>query len=315
MTPTPAPGPSTPSTLGGPGWRPRARAHGEELGPVWAACGVSSAWAPLHEVLLAVPGDEQRFAEDPGTWLMLERPDLRTLRAQAKALGAAYAAEGVTVRWSLPSRPRPNHLFCCDLFFMTPEGAVLARMAAEQRAGEERGVAEALATLGVPVLLTPRGRATFEGADALWLDTSTVLVGTGRRTNAEGVAQLRWLLAGMGVQVVEAELSPGVQHLLGAVNPFAAGRAAALSTHLTPSLRQALSGWDLVELPPDEETETRRAMNFVTLGPGRVLMPGGCPRTRARLEAAGVVVVEAEVSEYVKAGGAMGCATGILRRG
>ena len=188
-------------------------------------------------------------------------------------------------------------------------------MAAEQRAGEERGVAEALATLGVPVLLTPRGRATFEGADALWLDTSTVLVGTGRRTNAEGVAQLRWLLAGMGVQVVEAELSPGVQHLLGAVNPFAAGRAAALSTHLTPSLRQALSGWDLVELPPDEETETRRAMNFVTLGPGRVLMPGGCPRTRARLEAAGVVVVEAEVSEYVKAGGAMGCATGILRRG
>lgn len=315
MTPTPPPGPSAPSTLGGPGWVSRQRPHSAELGSAWAPCGVASASAPLREVLLAVPGREQALVDDPGRWLMLERPDLGLLRAQAKALGAAYAAEGVVVRWSLPSQPRPNHLFCCDLFFMTPEGAVLARMAAEQRAGEERGVAEALAALGVPILLTPRGTATFEGADALWLDAHTVLVGTGRRTNAEGVAVLRALLSSMGVSVVEAELSPGVQHLLGAVNPIAERRAAALSAHLTPSLRSALAGWTLLELPPSEETEVRRAMNFVTLRPGRVLMPAGCPRTRAALEGAGVSVVEAEVSEYVKAGGAMGCATGVLRRG
>ena len=188
-------------------------------------------------------------------------------------------------------------------------------MAAEQRAGEERLVAQALADLGVPLLLTPRGDATFEGADAAWLDPRTVLLGVGQRTNRAAVAQIGPLLASMGVEVRVAELAGGVQHLLGAVNLVDVDLAFVRATQLTFSLREALCGWNLVELPDDDEVVGRRAMNFVTLGPRAVLLPTGCPRTRAVLEAHGVRVAEAEVSEYVKAGGAMGCATGILRRG
>ncbi|MBM4392969.1 MAG: amidinotransferase [Deltaproteobacteria bacterium] len=304
-----------PSTLGGHGWRGRAHSHAEELGSLWAACGVQSAVAPLREVLLAEPGPEQAMVDDPAAWLMFERPEPDRLAQQARDLAAAYTAQGVRVRWSRPSRPLPNHLFCCDLFFMTPEGAILARMASEQRAGEERGVAEALVAAGIPVLLAPRGRATFEGADAMWLDPRTVLIGAGRRTNAEAVAQIRPLLASMGISLRVADLGHGVQHLLGAVNPYDEGHAAVLSAHCGPSIREALRGWQLLELAPSEETEVRRAMNFVTLGPRRVLMPAGCPHARAQFEAAGMTVFEAEVSEYIRGGGAMGCATGVLWRG
>ena len=79
----------------------------------------------------------------------------------------------------------------------------MLRPAARQRAGEERFAAQELARLAVPVIFHPYGNATFEGADALWLDPATVLVGSGVRTNAAAVTQLRPLLNGMGVELLE----------------------------------------------------------------------------------------------------------------
>ncbi|MES2640523.1 MAG: arginine deiminase family protein [Myxococcota bacterium] len=320
MHPTPQPGPDAlPSTLGGPGWEPRAATHAAEIGTVWAPYAVRSHVAPLRDVLLALPGEEQEYPEDPDAWLMLDRPHLPTLRAQTEALATFYRSQGVTPHLFRPAAPKPNHLFQCDLFFMTPEGAILARMAARQRAGEERGTAEALASLGVPILLTPRGEALFEGADAMWLDEQTVLIGVGKRTNDAAVRQITPVLADMGVRVVPVEVGAGVQHLLGVVNLIRPDLAAVLSAHVTPSLRDALrtsSGGaiELIELGSDTETEDLRAMNFVTLAPGRIVMPARCPRTMARYEAHGVECHPVEVSEYVKAAGALGCLTGILSR-
>jgi N-dimethylarginine dimethylaminohydrolase len=57
------------------------------------------------------------------------------------------------------------------------------------------------------------------------------------------------------------------------------------------------------------------ALNFVTLGPRHVLMPAGCPLTRATYEAAGISCQEVEIEELLKAAGGMGCLTGILSRG
>ena len=55
-------------------------------------------------------------------------------------------------------------------------------------------------------------------------------------------------------------------------------------------------------------------MNFVTLAPGRIVMPARCPRTTAVYEAHDVECHAVEVSEYIKAAGALGCLTGILSR-
>jgi N-dimethylarginine dimethylaminohydrolase len=199
---------------------------------------------------------------------------------------------------------------------MTPGGAVVARMASAQRAGEERHAALALATAGFPILATVAGTATFEGADALWFDPGTVVVGTGFRTSGGGVSAVRAVLRDQGVDVVEVPLGPGVQHLLGAVTLLDERLAAIHATGATPQLRELLSrrGYRLVEFPVDRELTEGRGMNFVTLGPRRVLMPAGCPAARRRLESAGVDVECVEIGEYLKAAGGLGCLTAILTR-
>ena len=303
------------ATLGGPGFRPRQSPHAAELGRRWAPFAVCSEVAPLRAVTLSVPGVELAQIDDPDAVLMIGRPDLATLTAERAALAAAYVAAGVAVIDAAPPvPPPPNFLFQRDLYWMTPEGAVLARMAAEQRAGEERLMAAILAGLGVPILLSPRGLATFEGADALWLNPHTVLLGVGRRTNAAAVAQIEPLLRAMGVRLRVGALHPGVQHTLGSVNLLDEGLAAVLSDRLHPDLRAQLHDHHLIELPADGETLGGRAMNFVTLSPGKVLMPADCPRTADRLAAHGVEVVTVGISQYLLAAGGMGCATGILHR-
>ena len=319
-TPTPGPDLDQVATHGGPGWRPRTASHGEEIaeGAPWSPYAVSSEVAPLKAVLLAEPGDELEFEEDPDVHLMLERVDVETIRAQAEGVAEAYRAEGVEVHSFRSERtPPPNLIFMRDLFFMTPEGAVLARPAALQRAGEERFAAEALTRAGVPILRTLRGRSTFEGADALWLDSETVMVGVGLRTNDEAFVELKELLATLGVRARAVPMPQGVQHLLGVVN-LIDGDLAALHGGRAPSRLKvflASHGVETLTLPPGEELDQGRGLNFVTLAPRRVLMPAGCPGVRGQLEEAGVDVVEAEVGEYLKAAGALGCLTGILSRG
>ncbi len=101
-----------------------------------------------------------------------------------------------------------------DEWLMTPEGAVVGRPASTVRAGEERHVAARLAQLGIPICRTIGGQGTFEGADAMWLDAQTVLIGTGFRTNTQGARQLTDLLGEMGVTVLTTQLVKGAMHLI-----------------------------------------------------------------------------------------------------
>ena len=223
MPATLPPGTELPSTLMGAGWRGRAASHAEEIaeGRIWRPYGVRSAFAPLTAVLLTWPGDELAYDAPPNDMLMARRPDLSLMRVQAESIAAAYAAAGAAVHLIRPTaNAPPNLVFACDLFFMTPEGAILGRMAAEQRAAEPRLCAAALAEVGVALLATPRGRATFEGADALWLAPDRVLVGVGKRTNEAGFQLVRAVLAEMGVTALAVDLPSTVQHLLGCVNPI-----------------------------------------------------------------------------------------------
>ncbi len=310
---------SQPSTYGGPGWTPRARSHDEELdGGIWSVCGVDSEIGTLRQVLLSWPDEEMEFPELPDDWLMLRRPVLPDLQHQCRAVVEIYERLGVKVRLAKPKRRSlPNHIFQRDLYFMTPEGAVVARPAAEQRAGEERQAAESLARLGVPILMSFRGRETFEGADALWLDPKTVLIGVGLRTNDAAFDRLADLLEDFDVAAVKVPMpTQGVQHLLGVVNLIDRDLAAVRSGYAHPDLLDRFEerSIDVIDLPEHEEITEKGSMNFVALGPRRLLMPTDCPLTKARYEAAGVEVHECDVSEYLAAAGGLGCLTGIVHR-
>lgn len=304
------------ASFGGAGFLERKRSHADDIAcGVWARCGVVNEFAALREVLLALPGDEVEV-EDPDAALMLERVSASRMREQAYALAAIYEAHGVRVHWTRPRlAPQPNYIFQRDLFVMTPEGAMLARPASEQRSKEARDAQEALALLGVPILGMPRGHAHLEGADVLWISARRALVGVGRRTNVAGADFVRAQLSPLGVEVIIAEVPAEVQHLLGAIN-FVDDHLAVVNANVaTPAMHELLRKLEIERIDVGgEEVSVRRAMNFVALGPRSVVMPAHCPKTREALERRGVRCVECEVGEYIRAAGAIGCATGILRR-
>lgn len=307
------------ATYGGPGWSTRAAAHAEDVaaGDLWRRCGVRSEVTRLRQVVLAAPGAELEYPEEPDHWLMLERPSLPVAAAQLDGLAALYRAEGVVVHRARPAAaPPPNFLFQRDLFFATPEGVVLARPASPRRAAEARAAAEVLARLGVPILMTPRGGALFEGADALWVSADEVLVGLGVRTNRAAFDQLAGLLGDMDVTATPLPVPPATQHLLGVLDFVDRDLVVSREDRFTDAIAGALRerGIEALVVPATPEVTRGGAANFVTLAPRRVLMPAGCPETRRRYEDAGITALEVPLSELLKAAGGAGCLTGILER-
>jgi N-dimethylarginine dimethylaminohydrolase len=248
---------------------------------------------------------------------MLAPLDLALAQAQHDAMAQAYKRAGATVHYVDPSEmPLPNQMSIADLMFMTPEGVILARPASTVRAGEERWVARRLADLGAPVLRSLRGHATFEGADAAWLDPQTAIIGRGLRTNAEGAIQVGGVLREMGVEVIQVDLPYGTMHLMGMLRIVDRNLALAWPKRFVHAGVDALRdrGYQVAFLADETEPSHRSAFNFVTLGPREILMPAGCPTTQAFYEELGITCHTVEVQELRKAAGAIGCLTGIVER-
>ena len=304
------------AAYGGEAWSPRTAPLRDEIGRLWGRCGQQDEWGPLRAVLLHRPGAELQVP-DPDAAQLLASVDPERAAAEHDALAQAYRDEGVLVRYVQPAEaPTPNLMFCADLFVLTPEGAILGRPASTVRAGEERWVARRLADLGVPIVRTIRGQGTFEGADAMWLDARTVLVGRGLRTNAEGVRQVTATLAEMGVQTIAVDLPWGAMHLMGTLRIADRDLAIAWPGRLAVAAVEALRarGYRVLFLPEGPTPERTTALNFVTLGPGRVLMAEGYPVFERFFEKAGLACRTTPVAELCRAAGGIGCLTGIVER-
>lgn len=310
--------PTQNAAYGGPGWQPRTQTMAQEIGTLWADCGINSEYMPLRKVLLHKPGDELRAAqEDFNAVQMLAPLDVALAQQQHEAMAQAYRDHGVeVVMLEHPGQPSPNQMFMADLFAMTPSGAIVGRPASVVRAGEERWAARAIANHGMPILSSICGHGVFEGADLMWVSPTLALVAHGLRTNDEAFVQIEVALAAVGIEAVQVELPYGTMHLMGMLRivdkDLAIGWATRLSHRAVGVLREY--GYRLEWLPDELEAKERYSFNIVTLGPRKVLMPAGCPNTQAFYEGLGIECVTVDISELGKAAGSAGCLTGILQR-
>src|ERR1043165_1285659 len=148
--------------------------------------------------------------------------------------------------------------------------------------------------------ITPPG--LLEGGDVVWVDRRTVAVGRGYRTNDEGIAQLRLLLADSIDELFVVPLphwrgAGDVFHLMSIISPVDRDLAVVYSPLMPIPFREWLieRGIALVEVP-DAEFESMGA-NVLALAPRRCLMVAGNPKTRAAIERAGAEVIEYEGTE------------------
>jgi N-dimethylarginine dimethylaminohydrolase len=232
------------------------------------------------------------------------------LRANGAQVDAMPPADRVTL----------DSMYVRDASVVCDRGVILCQMGKQQRAGEPAAQAAVFRAMGLPILgaIEPPGR--LEGGDVAWLDSRTVAVGRGYRTNAAGIEQLHALLGDLVDEVIAVALphwrGPGdVFHLMSIISPIDRDKAVVYSPLMSVAFLERLieRGTTLIEVP-DEEFATMGA-NVLALSPGRCLMLAGNPETRARIERAGVEVVEYEGHEIsVKGGGGPTCLTRPLAR-
>lgn len=211
-----------------------------------------------------------------------------------------------------------NMMYSRDLLFMTPEGAILSNMFPAIRRGEVKYARRSLEKLCIPVLHKISGDATFEGADAIWIDKKHAIIGVGARTNKKGFEQIKKILNKMNI-VCDAlpNNQTKTQHLLGTLQIIDEKKALLRHEINNNALHEFLRSYkfSVINIPENEEVRQKQAMNIVTIAPNKIIMTAGCHETRSIYENAGVeVIAEIEIEELIKGTGGLACATGILSR-
>lgn len=268
---------------------------------------------PLRRVLVKRP-DEAFGSADPARWHYTSRPDLDEARREHDALVEILTEAGAEViDHPEPQPDRADAIFVFDPALVTDRGAVILRMGKELRRGEEAAMARRFEEIGVPILGRLEAPAMAEGGDLLWLDSSTLAVGQGFRTNAEGLRQLREILTGIDVLPVDLPCFTGPEaclHLLSLISIVDRDLAVVYPPLMPVSFWRLLQerGFRLVEVP--EEEFATMGPNVLALAPGRCLMLEGNPETRRRLERAGCEVTTYRGREIsLKAEGGPTCLT------
>ncbi len=277
--------------------------------------GSQSMIAPLRRVLVKRP-DEAFGGADPAKWHYTSQPHLETAQQEHDALVKVLRQAGTEVIYHDQIQPdRADAIFVFDPALVTDQGAVMLSMGKDLRRGEEAAMAECFASIDVPIHYKLHGEARAEGGDLLWVDSKTLAVGLGFRTNAEGVRQLEEALAGQGVTVISMELPyhtgpEACLHLLSLISIVDDKLAVVYPPLMSVPFWQYLQeqGFHFIEVPP-EEFETM-GPNVLALAPGQCLMLEGNPLTQQRLAAAGCEVLTYRGHEIsLKAEGGATCLT------
>lgn len=226
--------------------------------------------------------------------------DVARAQAQHEAYCAALRNLGCTVV-QLPAEANlPDSVFVEDVALAFDELAIATRPGAVSRREEGmRVLAELARHRPLRAIEAP---ATLDGGDVLRIG-KRVFVGASARSSADAVVQLQNLLAEHGYTVERVALRDCL-HLKSAVTEVAAD-----TVLINPNWVDVapFAGYRRIEIDPREE----HAANTLLCN-GGLVYPDCFPRTRERLEAAGLRVHPVDVSELQKAEGAVTCCSILL---
>ena len=226
--------------------------------------------------------------------------DVALAREQHTAYESALASLGCDIR-RIPADDRyPDAVFIEDTAIVLDEVAVITRPGAESRRGELDAVAAVLGEYRTLVRI--EAPATIDGGDVLQHD-DVLYVGRTQRTNGEGIAQLRELIAPYGYRVVGVDVD-GCLHLKSAVTRVGADALLMNREWVSPSV---FDGWRIIDVDDAEPS----AANALRIGES-VIFPEELPRTRRTLEAEGIEVIAVPAGELAKAEGGVTCCSLIL---
>lgn len=221
--------------------------------------------------------------------------DLERAREQHAAYEAALRSLGVEVHNLAEEPDLPDSVFVEDAAVVLDECAVLTRPGAASRQAEVRSISLALAPYRSLLSIQPPG--TLDGGDVLVVGKH-VFIGLSRRSNQEGLEQVKALLTPFGYRVHGIPVT-GCLHLKSAVTQVGQGtlliNPAWVETAYFPA-------YEVIPIHPAEPY----AANALLVGDSLLYQPA-FPKTLERLLAAGISPLLVDASELGKAEGALTC--------
>ncbi len=137
-------------------------------------------------------------------------PDFARAQSQHEALCRELENAGAEVVEMPPATNLSlDAVYTHDASLPTDYGLIVMRPGKPNRLAEGPHHGSFCETLDIPTLGTITAPGTMEAGDIVWLDPTTLLIGHGYRTNAEGIRQMRDLLAPKGADVLSAPLPYG----------------------------------------------------------------------------------------------------------
>jgi dimethylargininase len=232
------------------------------------------------------------------TFIPREPIDVDKAIAQHRAYEQCLRDLGAEVV-SLAADPRfPDAVFVEDPAIVLDEIAVILRMGAESRRGEEVTLAEALTPYRDLVWI--REPATIDGGDVIRIG-KRLFVGQSQRTNREGCAQLQTLLQAFGYEVAAVPVH-GCLHLKSACCYVGDDTVLINRAWIDASFFAGFKNIDVAE---------PWSADVLRLG-DTVIIPDGFPKTRERLESCGFQTQAIDVSELQKAEAGVTCMSLII---
>lgn len=251
----------------------------------------------------------------------LGEPELDGARSEYEAFLDILAMQDVKPHF-LPGAKQLSldAIYCRDASIATDHGMIICRMGKEARLGEPELHKWYYHTHKIPILGEIKAPGTLEGGDVAWIDSNTLAVGLSYRTNIEGIEQLRQLLKGHQVDVLEVDLPhhqgpDDVFHLMSVFSPVDQDLAVIYSPLLPIKFRNELlnRGYKLIEVPEAEFKSM--GCNVLAIAPRKCIVLKGNPQTENLLRAAGCNVVSYDGLEIsLKGGGGPTCLTRPLFR-
>ncbi len=312
------------------GAEPPFEDDGELMASWGAVWGIDNDVGKIRSILMHAPGPEMGIVDtskrideigsygDPATGWYFQSdtpPDLDKMRAQHRAFVAALEADGVQVHYvEGVDHTRLKSVYTRDPLIMVKGGAIVCRMGARIRRGEELAITRTLAKIGVPILRTISGAGVMEGGSFAWLNDKTCAIGVGVRVNREGAEQVGEVLKRQGVELLIVDL-PGYDIHLDVSFLMIDKDLALISPNGLPfSFLEELKarGIHTVELDPSDDGWIN---NSLAIAPGKLLMPEGASnRTLDRLAAHGVTWTTIPFEAVQANGGGLHCSTTPLQR-
>jgi len=229
------------------------------------------------------------------THIVREPIDYERARAQHKRYQQALRTLGLDVI-SLDAEPDlPDSVFVEDVALVLDECAIMLNPGAASRRPEVASVEKALAPYREIFRIQPPG--TVDGGDILTVDR-TVHIGISSRSTKNAIEQIKVILEPRGYQVRAVNVT-GCLHLKSAVTQVSEDTLLFNPEWVS---RDDFPGMQFIEVDPSESY----AANAILVD-DTIIYPSSFPKTKAKLEKAGINLVIVDADELAKAEGAVTC--------